>query len=384
MPKAIGILTMRYARNYGGILQCVALSKVLESRGFLVEVIDYAPTNRRTLRGTIRRGFNLLFSVKSIYRQVMHRLLLRTKPTTALSQSFLDTFQQFKANNLRFTQHVDETTIGQVAAEFDAIIVGSDQIWNCLTHRPIVHLCDWIPEYTGTRISYAACSIYESVDLFHRRHISSLLHKFHGISVRDVRTQQLVKNCSKIIPEIVADPTCLYDFEGFISDPGIKEPYIFVYLLGSEIEGGHKRIIDSIKDKYGELAVYAVVIANVSLEAERFADKVLYSASPNEWLSLLAYSTFVYTDSFHGCMFSMKYEKPFLAYYKEKSRASRLLDLADRFEVGDVVVDSVDAALRKRSIEKGIDYGLVNRRMRDFQETSLAFLDRNLRLIEKD
>ena len=68
-----------------------------------------------------------------------------------------------------------------------------------------------------------------------------------------------------------------------------------------------------------------------------FADIVIDTASPIEWVSLIAHAKFVYTDSFHGCVFSMKFHKPFLGYYNSGNRASRLLDLKNKFGLNNIV-----------------------------------------------
>ena len=50
----IGILTMAYRRNYGGILQCVALQNTLTSLGHEVEVIQFRSKQKASFRRRLR------------------------------------------------------------------------------------------------------------------------------------------------------------------------------------------------------------------------------------------------------------------------------------------------------------------------------------------
>ncbi len=108
-----------------------------------------------------------------------------------------------------------------------------------------------------------------------------------------------------------------------------------------------------------------------------WADIKVCDAGPGEWLYLIAHARFVYTDSFHGALFSIKFKKPFLAYYKEKIRAPRLLDLAKRYAVERSVVGSLDEALENQ-FWKPLDYQKTEALMVEDANQSRAFLDRAL------
>ena len=41
--QCVGIVTYQYADNYGAVLQCLALQRVLEEIGATVSVINYRP-----------------------------------------------------------------------------------------------------------------------------------------------------------------------------------------------------------------------------------------------------------------------------------------------------------------------------------------------------
>ena len=193
---------------------------------------------------------------------------------------------------------------------------------------------------------------------------------FTAISVRDRHTWNVIRPFVKAEPQIVVDPTILYDFTEYIS-PYEGGEYIFAYILGREIKsGGHAKILAQIKNKYGDIPVKAGVLSYESLCIVPYADEVIYDADPGRWLNLLAHASFVYTDSFHGILFSLKFQKPFVAYYRELDRASRLIDLKERWGLDGFIVDSAD----KMKVEILPDYQKINNKIKEERKQSLQYL----------
>ena len=335
----IGILTMHYRRNYGGILQSYSLYKYLKSLNHDVTIIDYR-------EDTSINNYHIVSVFQELYKRMLqlikkafcHNHSLSILPTRPLSNELLQAFQSFKDEYLQYTRPVNNKTIKEVVNNFDMIVIGSDQVWTSVKYKKLIFFGDFGIEYSGRLISYAACSINSIPPLYQKRKLSRLLNRFDYISVRDETTYNFVESINKELNiSMVADPTFLHDFKEFSSQTYEKENYIFAYVLGSEIQGGHEAVLSKIKSKYGDIKIVSVVISNVSLEAEKFADIVIDTASPIEWVSLIAHAKFVYTDSFHGCVFSMKFHKPFLGYYNSGNRASRLLDLKNKFGLNNIV-----------------------------------------------
>lgn len=373
----IGILTHKGNWNYGGLLQALALHHWLEAKGFEVEMINL--NQIAFTRGTISKIRNLLLDPIFAIRKLFSGKHLKVRKQKHTNADLLRKFQDFKTKNqLRYSEGTDEKNIGKLVTKYDAIIVGSDQVWAFKCFRPLLFLMDWQPEYSGIKISYAACSPDAYTPWFYKKFIKRKLLQFDALSVRDEMTQAWVKKCSGLQPDIVADPTLLYDFDYLLDKNEYVAPYIFVYCLGGEIEGGGAAVFQEIKKYYGDLKIVAVTIPHVSLEAEKFADEVIYDASPQKWLTLLANAAFVYTDSFHGCIFALKYRKQFLAYYAQLDRASRLLDLKKRYGISSVIVASVNDMLCERSIELGIDYKKVQPIVENQKKIAVQFLENAL------
>lgn len=328
----IGILTFHRGNNYGGILQCYALQQVLKKLGHTVEVIDYRHNDNRGLVRKLYSKYSTADNIGEFLSSLSDFICNhRTVPfDKALNDASIKEFDKFRSTYLNISKTLDSNTIGDYAnAEYDLIITGSDQVWTSLFDDPMVYMIDLKPQFQGKRMSYAACSAHKNLRGSQRNVVKGCLSKFDLITVRDSTTQQLVKNVLGKAPQIVPDPSLLYPYDEFKTQKQ-TEPYILTYILGDEIEGGHDVALRKIKQQVGDLPVYAIVIPCNSRDITKYADKVFETLSPEQWVDMFYHARYVYTDSFHAIMFSLKFEKPFVAYYRNKIRSSRLIDLKNK------------------------------------------------------
>ena len=328
----IGILTFHRGNNYGGILQCYALQQVLKKLGHTVEVIDYCHNDNRGLVRKLYSKYSTADNIGGFLSSLSDFICKhRTVPfDKAMNDASIKEFDKFRSTYLNISKPLDSNNIGDYAnAEYDLIITGSDQVWTSLFDDPMVYMIDWKPQFQGKRMSYAACSAHKNLRGSQRNVVKGCLSKFDLITVRDSTTQQLVKNVLGKVPQIVPDPSLLYPYDEFKTQKQ-TEPYILTYILGDEIEGGHDVALRKIKQQVGDLPVYAIVIPCNSRDITKYADKVFETLSPEQWVDMFYHARYVYTDSFHAIMFSLKFEKPFVSYYRNKIRSSRLIDLKKR------------------------------------------------------
>lgn len=328
----IGILTFHRGNNYGGILQCYALQQVLKKLGHTVEVIDYCHNDNRGLVRKLYSKYSTADNIGGFLSSLSDFICKhRTVPfDKALNDASIKEFDKFRSTYLNISKPFDSNNIGDYAnAEYDLIITGSDQVWTSLFDDPMVYMIDWKPQFQGKRMSYAACSAHKNLRGSQRNVVKGCLSKFDLITVRDSTTQQLVKNVLGKVPQIVPDPSLLYPYDEFKTQKQ-TEPYILTYILGDEIEGGHDVALRKIQQQVGDLPVYAIVIPCNSRDITKYADKVFETLSPEQWVDMFYHARYVYTDSFHAIMFSLKFEKPFVSYYRNKIRSSRLIDLKKR------------------------------------------------------
>jgi len=155
--------------------------------------------------------------------------------------------------------------------------------------------------------------------------------------------------------------------------PDVPNKYIFMYVLGDEISGGHKKMIQHIRSHYGKIPVVALVASAHKPQDFSWADHTIYDAGPSEWLYLIKKSSFVYTDSFHCSLFAVKNKKGFLAYYSEPRRAPRLVDICERYGLSQSIAGSVEEAVKNEFWNQEIGPTILNN-VSKHVEVSLTFL----------
>lgn len=373
----IGILTFHYSTNYGAVLQATALLKVLHANGYDAEIINFVPSNYRS--PSLSSRLKKLFHLVKTKGKILKKLVISTK----YKKSITDTFNQYRGNNLVMSSQVNEKNITDLLANYHTIIVGSDQVWNPSQRKKSVYFLNFGSKFLGQKIAYAADSSSAAVSDGDKQLLRSVLDMFSGISVRNEHSLDFVKTVTGQEPEIVADPTLLYDFEAY-SSAAPYEPYILEYTLGSEIAGTNRAAVEVIKKIHGNLKVHSIKDPTSINNLCDYADIVHYDLGPNEWINMIQNASFVFTDSYHGVLFSIKYHKPFLAYYAEDLRAGRLIDTGKRYGIERHIIRSIDEIRTKKSLEIEADFESIDKRIKDHKELSISWLFEALRTKKAD
>lgn len=340
----IGILTHPLVNNYGGILQAFALQNALEAMGHSTYVID-----RRSDDYTIKRIIRKCLQIAGLKKTDE----ITTVPQSQFVEGFINTTKSVY-NNTELVRLIKKLS-------FDTLVFGSDQIWRADFNRHF-SFAFWGSFLNSVQpvvaISYAASisddtwsySKSESDDI--RKYISF----FSSISVREEMAIQLCKDNLGISPTLVLDPTLLHN-KDFYSKYAIKcqetNPYIFVYWLGDENE--LKEVLNLIPDN--------MKIVRVSLR-----DSASF-VGVQEWLGLISGATTVITDSFHGIVFSIIFEKNFICSKNQSGGVSRLNTLFRSLGIEHKLDNPTDT----------IDYSTVNNRIAQLRKASFNFLKESFR-----
>ena len=346
----IGIFTLHSNTNFGGGLQQIALFEILKSMGHEPQVVcvqnDVSQSVFRRILGVLS-SYSFLGEIRELKSRYLQKKTLRV-----CNWDLYKRCDAFNYGNLNYTPKFGMTELPKYCKLYDAIIVGSDQVWTDVYSAVNPFFCDGVGDFKGLRIAYAACSAHDRIPFYNRKHIRLSLNKFNAISVRDTTTAHLVESVKCRKPAIVADPTLLYDFEKYIKPVNIVEPYIFAYVLGDKPVEWHAKNIEHIRKTVGNIQV--IVLTSELNENYPWADRILTGELAVDWMNLLRNSQFVYTNSFHAVLFSLKFHKEFVAYYGDLVRSSRIVGLKNKFELNDrIVKEPIKANLfRKIYFEK--------------------------------
>lgn len=327
----IGILTFSAAVNYGAILQTYALKDVLERMGHDVSVIDYQPDYFKNAYSILqsRPGFRSLASIEGLrfwqkYLRGCNRRAKRNKK-----------FRQFS------NQYLNLTPIDR-AAHFDAIVCGSDQIWNpTITDGKLDPIFFGMTPAltTDRRIAYAG-SIRSMSNLEgFRDEFIGLLHQMDAVSAREANVAQQINEWSPDLKvEHVVDPTLLAGtttFEKLVGAPLVEKPYLlFFHLNDDATQREYARKIAKTRN----LELIEVSTYHESVKGATLFDPV----SPSGFCTLVKYASFVISDSFHATAFSILFDKPFLVLEAYKGMANRITSLLDLCRASNRLINRED------------------------------------------
>ncbi len=372
--KKVAILTMNYKKNHGGVLQCIALQGVLMNLGADVEVVKFSYSNKVNGVGGIVRIL-LNYSPKILFNQLMKKLRVK-RSKSKVQPGTITNCMKFIYENINYTSKTyDEITLSEIKDKYELVVIGSDKIWGGINKKRLVYFGDWVDINKTKVISYAACSSAPAVPDFNKARISKLLDRFTAISVRDEHTKNLFQPLTNRDINVVVDPTLLYNYDASVTEtPYIDGDYIFVYALGKPIVGGHDKVTDRLRQLYPSCKLVAITVPHESKDVCEYVDMVIDNADPYQWVNLIANAKCVYTDSFHGIIFCMKYRTNFIAYYAEESRSTRLKDLASRYSIGTQIVNNATDEKFDKACEFNIDFDRINKTIDENSAKSLDFL----------
>lgn len=344
----IAIITI-ISYNYGNRLQNYALQETLQKLNARVETIP------------VEQKYNLEGKLKLKIKAVAALFIKR------YSGVCWDLFDQ----NIHWSKYT--ATTDKVGNRYDYFVAGSDQIWNpvfeCNSDREfLVFTTD------EKKIAYAASIGLDElpqneVDKY-RRYIGM----FKAVSVREKSAADIIENLGCVRPKGVLDPTMLLSEEQWKvvinqSKLRIKERYVVAYFLGIRTAEFDSYILQKALEMNAEL----IDIMNLSSEVKN-------KIGPAEFVSLLYHSEAVFTDSFHGTVFSILFHKPFVVFerpYEEGygKMSSRLDTLLETFNLDERRVNSKEQ-LETVTIE--YDFSKVDETLKEKRKNSIEFLVRAL------
>jgi hypothetical protein len=344
----VGLLTFHWANNPGALLQAYGLSKSIEGLGHTVRVIDYTPPSWRL---PWWQGWGLRHGT----------------PGVALGRL---RFDRFRSGRLpRTDESRTAERLPSLATQFNAVIVGSDQVWNgnIVPADAAQYFLGFVGHNPCRRISYAACFGERDQPPQTIAAAGRLLPAFDRISVRDELSATLVRELSGRDSQLVLDPSLLHDYRGLVPDVPKPSGYIAVYYVSQAHAAAGRDIVGEARKR--------LRLPVISFGADRriiHGDRDILSAGPLEWIRLLHQASFICTDSFHATAFALKFRKPFLAWPGLRvGRLESLLTLCGLSERLQVTGRANIADL----VTRAIDFDGVSARLAPHVGRSLAFLE---------
>ena len=377
----IGIITLPFNSNYGGLLQAFALQTVLKQMGHEVWSVNrrnrIMPFKFKVLSSTNRL-------IKSIIRGEMG--VIRSW-ATAKEELVIDQHtNRFLSENIQTTDFLkSESDFEKLSRyKFDAYVVGSDQVWRpkyspCLAN----HFLGFIDGTVNPkRISYAASFGVDNWEFTPEQtdECRKLLAKFNAVSVREDSAVKLCKQNFGIEATQVLDPTLLVSKEEYIrlvetdKIPGCNGS-LLTYVLDKSPDKQ-----EFIKKIILETGLTEVSIMPKSLFRDAGRKKINDCIYPpvTAWLRGFMDAEYVVTDSFHGMAFAIIFNKPFLALGNTKRGMTRFSSLVKLFGLEDRIILSADSHLTEK-LYSPIDFQQVNEILKTKKLEAYKFLSDSLK-----
>ena len=360
-----GLITFHFAHHYGAQLQAYATMRAIQDLGHDCDIIDFRlPHTTRT---------NQLFKRSGSVRDAASDA--HTALHYAAFKARFDRFEAFVSQQMKLSprRYTSFAKLRDDPPAYDVYVAGSDQIWNPYIYADKqfepAFLLDFVQ--TGRRIAYAPSLGTPTLPAPYDEQFRRYLEPFDALSVREKRGQDLVRAITGREARVVLDPTLLLTGQqwGELAVPPKQQgDYILCYFVSDP----------------GEAAPYALALAEktglpiVQLAGARRkipgAKEIVFDAGPREFLGLFQHAAYVCTNSFHGAVFSVQFNRPFFTSMSPKERAeptySRIYSLLSRLGCAERIV-GLDATA---SIDAPMDYEAIHRNLDAARADSLAYL----------
>ena len=353
-----GILTFIHTLNYGATLQAYALSQCLQMSAYDVEIINYtcpAVKIREEPRLPSFADFkDIKHTVGMLFKFPEHSLRMRR-------------FRNFESKYMSFGNCCHTTN--DILKHYNAIIVGSDQVW-CpqITGNDLTYILD-DKLYPNQRIiSYAASFGDKSFPDSLRKQFETALKRFDALSVREERGMEIL--CSMGIKDAVVsiDPTLLLESDQWkrVEKPvKTHRKYVFAYAVSER-----NQTFTFAKRAAAQLDADLLYIDAYSGRPVSGA-RNMGGCGPDEFLWLINNAELVVTSSFHGLCFSILFNKQFRYSLSSKKSSSRLYNLTMQLGLEKFDVNNTD-------LNNRISYVQPNNELAHLREESMDFLRKAL------
>lgn len=371
----IGILTQPLHTNYGGIIQNWALQQVLIRMGHEPEMIW-----RNYDAPDVSAGL-FLSRCGSCVKTIIRRYVLNNKKAVIRSpfeKNYNPWMPRFADDDFikritRTKECFSDLQLRKIISgkSYDAFIVGSDQVWREeYSPRIETYFLDFLPSSDSRpKIAYAA-SFGTDTGYISPQKIpgcQKLLERFSAVSVREDVGLQIMHEVFRRTDVIkTLDPSLLLDrddYEALIRKTDRRQGrFIGAYILDRNDE--KENILADIASEKG---------LEVKRESGSYEGHEMSTIS--QWLAMYADAEYIVTDSFHGCVFSIIFNKPFIAIGSKKRGLDRFTSLLSMLKLEDRLILTLSGYYNKKeSLMASIDYQIVNERLSILKIKSSKFL----------
>lgn len=359
----IGIINHWMVNNYGALFLAYALEKKLLDLGYDVETISWLPDE-------VKKPWQPSMIKKTGFMHYFLRLgyfltfVLPREKSFAHFRSLMHTSQ---------TMYSD-ATLPEIATQYEKIIVGGDQLWNCkINYYNPNNFLPFIHE-KNRKIVYAASLAQDSMREGFEAEFCKLASGFGYITTRERRGKEIIEDITGLSAPRVVDPAFFLtasEWEKLAVLPKEREKYLFVYQVQSDA------VVAQFAHKIAKSKGLKVVYCPFPLKTLIKCRCKPYM-SPEKWLGYVKNAEYIVTDAYHGLVFSLIFNKQFAVEISEygKDTHSRITNLLELLSL----TDRLFSKENEIDIDRKIDYNAINAFIAKDRQQSIEHIHKMLEI----
>ncbi|PMM04018.1 hypothetical protein BCT61_17310 [Vibrio breoganii] len=367
-------MTQPLGKNFGGMMQAYALQRAIETLGHDVVTIDRQ----------VDYPIGLKFHIKTLLNSCYKILGKRTSPSNIVKHYdyIYSNGRSFVERNIKVTDVIRSSLALEKHFQdnqYDAVIVGSDQTWR---PRYSPNIYDYFLEFLDNNLTIKKIAYASSfgVDTWEYTEEQSLRCRnavkfFESVSVRELTGVDLCKKHLKVDVDWTLDPTLIVQREVYDEILPKKEST-------GEPSGVYTYFLDKTESKVRLSEIVAETLQTYVYDKQAKCSINEKNASllddfkmpkPEEWLQGFRDARYVITDSFHGMVFSLVFQKPFYVIANKNRGLARFESLLKSIGLEDRIIMNIEE-FDMGKIEYTIDYNQVNKKLNEMRHSSIKFL----------
>lgn len=369
----IGLITYNRAHSYGAVLQCYATNKKLQDLEVEFETIDYNPYFFRKMYYLLCKFTSLRHpGIKSrLYKLFIYKTI---RNRTKNFENFIE-----KNFNLSSKQYMDFDDINRNCNDYDVYITGSDQVWNSVCGNfDKVFFLDFDDAKVKKRYSFAASFGMTSIPIDLLDEYRSRLNGYENYSVREKTGAKLIRELTGKQAIISCDPTFMLMADEWKSIEDVSyvpsNPYVLVYYV-TPTKDLQKAAQKLAKEKNLDVVCVPCYLSYEVLSGKNdreFKQKFFPSCSPEGFIALCHNASYVLTNSFHGTVFSVIFQKSFISQYEitKGEYNNRSQELLEQLEI-----TNRDLTEDLENIDEPIDWDNVAHKISSMRREAINYLE---------
>ncbi|MGM9749376.1 MAG: polysaccharide pyruvyl transferase family protein, partial [Candidatus Cryptobacteroides sp.] len=377
-PK-IGIMTFHAAHNNGAALQAYALQQNLSLLGADAELIRFYDRHNEKRTVSHSHLYNLLHNPSFIVNLVFHfRRTLKLRGKSILTDK---AFQVFHKNYLRTSNepYYSYEDLIDANTRYNGFVTGSDMVWTPIGQNLSAYFLQFADR--GKRFSYSP-SLTGTRKFTEEQHcqIQKYIREMDIISCREREGIDYVNITVGKDAVLTLDPTLLFDKTAWATHLNLEidkesKPYILCYMF-DELSKAHQKILSSYAKHRGlEIRYIPMTGAQREYEVDHGYN---CGYGPREFVELFLNASFIITNTYHGLMFSLISEAPFVLIHRGsdnqwKSNEERMSNILELLNLSERYIDT-NETIPESFFE--LDYQTINQIIEQEREKSLSFLSK--------